>query len=26
LCIETFCVRGGERLCQLCWKRQPVSS
>ena len=26
LCIETFCVRGGERLCQLCLKRQPVSS
>jgi hypothetical protein len=26
LCNETLCVRGGERLCQLCWKRQPVSS
>ena len=26
LCIETFCVRGGERLRQLCLKRQPVSS
>ena len=26
LCIETFWVRGGERLYQLCLKRQPVGS